>query len=152
MGQPCRCEFCWERLRHSSRALDYIAPCGIKETRSRREVVSFTSISGSTDMFLLANGYSFFSTAIYYGAATISGAFSGLIAYAIQKTLTLERTGKEPWRWLFIIEGSMALFVGALVLIILPRFPDQLRGRKHWLFTPEEVELAIQRMRCKFTA
>ncbi|KAK5044952.1 hypothetical protein LTR84_010324 [Exophiala bonariae] len=86
-------------------------------------------------------------SAIYYGAATISGAFSGLIAYAVQKSLTLERTGKEPWRWLFIIEGSMALFVGALVVIFLPRFPDQLRGRKHWLFTPEEVELAIQRMR-----
>jgi len=87
--------------------------------------------------------------AIYYGAATISGAFSGLIAYAIQETLTLERTGREPWRWFFIIEGSMALFVGALVVIFLPRFPDQLRGRKHWLFRPEEIELAIQRMRCK---
>lgn len=89
-----------------------------------------------------------FETAFYYGAATISGAFSGLIAYGVQTTLTLEKTSREPWRWLFIIEGSMALFVGAMVVIFLPRFPDQLRGRKHWLFTPEEVELAIKRMRC----
>ncbi|KIX04968.1 uncharacterized protein Z518_05840 [Rhinocladiella mackenziei CBS 650.93] len=85
--------------------------------------------------------------AIYYSAATISGAFSGLIAYGIQKSLTLERTGREPWRWLFIIEGCMALFVGLLVVVSLPRFPDQFRGNKHWLFRPEEIELAVQRMR-----
>ena len=112
-------------------------------------VASKTKVNTCNKEYMLT--FSILQKAIYYGAATISGAFSGLIAYAIQKTLTLERTGKEPWRWLFIIEGSMALFVGALVVILLPRFPDQLRGRKHWLFRPEEIELAIQRMKCKST-
>ena len=69
----------------------------------------------------------------------------------MQTHLTLESTGREPWRWLFIIEGSIALFVGALTFLLLPRFPEQLRGKKHWLFRPEEVELAIERMKCKCT-
>ena len=88
--------------------------------------------------------------AIYYSAATISGAFSGLIAYGIQKNLTLESTGREPWRWLFIIEGAIGLFVGALTLFFLPPFPEQLRGRKHWLLRSQEVELAIERMKCEW--
>lgn len=87
--------------------------------------------------------------AIYYGCATLSGSFSGLIAFGIQKNLTLEATGKESWRWLFIIEGSLAMFVGLLALLLLPNFPEQLRGKKHWLYRPDEIEVAINRLRCK---
>lgn len=87
--------------------------------------------------------------AIYYGCATLSGSFSGLIAYGIQKNLTLEATGKESWRWLFIIEGTLAMFVGALALLLLPNFPEQQRGKKHWLYRQDEIEVAINRLRCK---
>ncbi|KAL6249573.1 hypothetical protein RBB50_003426 [Rhinocladiella similis] len=86
-------------------------------------------------------------SAIYYGCATLSGSFSGLIAFGIQKNLTLEATGKESWRWLFIIEGSLAMFVGLLALLLLPNFPEQLRGKKHWLYRPDEIEVAINRLR-----
>ncbi|KAJ9629151.1 hypothetical protein H2204_008940 [Knufia peltigerae] len=79
--------------------------------------------------------------------ATRSGSFSGLIAYGIQKNLTLEATGKESWRWLFIIEGTLAMFVGALALLLLPNFPEQQRGKKHWLYRQDEIEVAINRLR-----
>lgn len=55
--------------------------------------------------------------AIYFSAATLSGAFSGLIAYGIGNDLTLAATGREPWRWLFIVEGeeSPAVSVWSIV-------------------------------------
>ena len=89
------------------------------------------------------------SQALYYSAATLSGAFSGLIAYGILKNLTLESTGRDPWRWLFIVEGSMAMGVGVLTWIFLPRFPDQMKIGKHWLFNKEEIALAAQRSSSK---
>ena len=83
-------------------------------------------------------------SACIYWAATIAGAFSGFIAYGLGKNLTVESTGRDSWRWLFIIEGCMAIFVGLVVWIVLPPFPESLK-RKTWLFTPTEVELANQR-------
>ena len=43
----------------------------------------------------------------------------------------------------------MGMGVGALTYLCLPRFPDKLKGRKHWLFTPEEIELACVRAACE---
>jgi hypothetical protein len=42
----------------------------------------------------------------------------------------------------------MGMGVGVLTWLCLPRFPDKMRGRKHWLFTPEEIELACERAAC----
>ncbi|KAF2168681.1 hypothetical protein M409DRAFT_36326 [Zasmidium cellare ATCC 36951] len=78
--------------------------------------------------------------AFVYWAATISGAFSGLIAYAVGDSLRLENTGRDSWRWLFIIEGSMAMFVGILVWLILPPSPESLK-QKTWLLSSEEVAI-----------
>jgi hypothetical protein len=91
-------------------------------------------------------------TAYLYSAATISGAFGGVIAYGVQVNLTYAATGRQPWQWLFIIEGSMAILGSLLVILLLPRFPDDLesRGKKHWLFTAEEIDIAAERCACKF--
>ena len=44
--------------------------------------------------------------AIFYSAATLSGVFSGLIAFAAQTNL--EIPSKRPaWHWLYIIEGGL---------------------------------------------
>lgn len=51
-------------------------------------------------------------------AACISGAFGGLFAYAVQ---TMGRTaGLAAWRWLFIVEFLITLFIGGIGLFFLP--------------------------------
>ncbi|KAL7901868.1 MFS general substrate transporter [Trichoderma sp. SZMC 28014] len=79
--------------------------------------------------------------AFVYLAATISGAFSGLIAYGVGISLTADTTGRTSWRWLFIIEGSMAMAVGLAICLLLPQSPDKLK-RKHWLFASADIEIA----------
>ncbi|KFY91883.1 hypothetical protein V500_04415 [Pseudogymnoascus sp. VKM F-4518 (FW-2643)] len=88
-----------------------------------------------------------FRTAIFFSCSTISGSFSGLIAYGIQKYLTFAKTGRAPWSWLFIIEGCVAIGIGIIAFVLLPRLPDDLQksGKNHWLFTKEEIDLAVVR-------
>ncbi|CAK7205473.1 hypothetical protein SEUCBS139899_008248 [Sporothrix eucalyptigena] len=83
--------------------------------------------------------------AIYFSTATLSGAFSGLIAYAIGRNLTEATTGRAPWRWLFIIEGVIGIAVGLTIITLLPAFPDRMRKGYNWLFTKEEMDLAVRR-------
>lgn len=66
--------------------------------------------------------------AIFYGAAAISGAFSGLLAAAIARMDGLG--GYEAWRWIFITEGLMTVALGLCCFFILPDSPS-LSGR--WL-------------------
>ncbi|KAH8699107.1 major facilitator superfamily domain-containing protein [Talaromyces proteolyticus] len=86
-------------------------------------------------------------SAIYYSCATLSGAFGGLIAYGIEVNLPYVRSGRYPWSWLFLIEGVIAIGAGILIVLFLPRMPDDLQRRKrsHWLFTKEEINLATDR-------
>ncbi|RFU80358.1 hypothetical protein TARUN_1824 [Trichoderma arundinaceum] len=83
---------------------------------------------------------------IFYSASTIAGGFSGLISYAIQKNM--EGTlGYAAWQWLFIIQGCAGIFVGICSWFFLPPPPDQIRNKKHWIFTTPEIELAIERLK-----
>lgn len=86
--------------------------------------------------------------AAYYSAATLSGAFSGLIAYGVEINLD-GVAGRRNWQWLFIIEGALAVGVGIAFWLLLPPFPDQIKTTKHWLFSSEEIALAKERARCK---
>lgn len=70
--------------------------------------------------------------AFFYGAAAVSGAFSGLLAAAIAKMDGLG--GYEAWRWIFIIEGLMTVVLGLCCFSILPDSPS-LSGR--WLSEDE---------------
>ena len=45
----------------------------------------------------------------------------------------------------------MALFVGVLVWLLLPPFPDQIKNGKHWLFSEADIQLAKTRALCKYT-
>ena len=50
--------------------------------------------------------------ALFFGAATLAGAFGGLIAYAI---LRLDgESGVNGWQWIFILEGSATLIIAGL--------------------------------------
>ncbi|KAK1244209.1 hypothetical protein MKX08_002347 [Trichoderma sp. CBMAI-0020] len=83
---------------------------------------------------------------LFYSASTIAGGFSGLIAYAIQQNLD-GSLGYVAWQWLFIIQGCVGIFVGICSWILLPNPSDQIQGKKHWLFSQEEIELAVERLK-----
>ncbi|KAM5536649.1 hypothetical protein V8D89_009744 [Ganoderma adspersum] len=60
--------------------------------------------------------------ALFFSAATVSGAFGGLLAAAISK---LDGVGGKPaWAWIFIIEGLATVVAGALSFFIIQDFPD----------------------------
>jgi sugar phosphate permease len=69
--------------------------------------------------------------ALIYGCNTASGAFGGLIAYGIESMGP--RLGLESWRWLFIIEGAISIFLCFFCWLCLPSVPEEA-----WFLTEEE--------------
>ncbi|CRG85121.1 putative transporter C11D3,18C [Talaromyces islandicus] len=61
-------------------------------------------------------------TALLYAGSLISGAFSGLISAGITSGLNGAR-GIAAWRWLFIIEGALTIFVALIAFFIVPNLP-----------------------------
>ncbi|KZT63415.1 MFS general substrate transporter [Daedalea quercina L-15889] len=60
--------------------------------------------------------------ALFYGGATVSGAFSGVLAYGI--SFMSGTAGFLGWSWIFIIEGTTTAVVGAIAFLVLVDFPD----------------------------
>ncbi|EIN03820.1 MFS general substrate transporter [Punctularia strigosozonata HHB-11173 SS5] len=60
--------------------------------------------------------------AIFFAAATVSGAFGGLLAAAIANMDGV--AGKPGWAWIFILEGLITVIAGALSPFIIQDFPD----------------------------
>lgn len=56
--------------------------------------------------------------AIFYGANTAAGAFSGVIAYGVGHLDGAH--GYKAWQWLFIIEGVITVGVGLMCFAFLP--------------------------------
>ncbi|KAK5033049.1 hypothetical protein LTR13_007014 [Exophiala sideris] len=79
---------------------------------------------------------------IFYSATTISGVFSGLIAYGVQKGL--EGTGgRASWEWLFLIEGIVAVAIGLANAGLLPNFPNRMKTSR--FMSEVEIKVALQR-------
>lgn len=76
---------------------------------------------------------------IIYAAASISGAFSGLLAAAIENLDGVG--GLAGWRWIFLLEGAAAVAFGFLVLFVMPNSPQ-----KVLFFKPHEAEYCQQRL------
>ncbi|KAI1851539.1 hypothetical protein JX265_012379 [Neoarthrinium moseri] len=76
---------------------------------------------------------------LFYTAASLSGAFGGLLAYGISQIG--HRGGLSSWRWIFVIEGLFTAIIGILVYFILP---NGLATAK--FLTPEEREFAVNRL------
>ncbi|KII88410.1 hypothetical protein PLICRDRAFT_54249 [Plicaturopsis crispa FD-325 SS-3] len=55
----------------------------------------------------------------FFASASLSGAFSGLLAAAIMNMNGM--AGKAGWAWIFILEGIFTFLFGALSFFILPR-------------------------------
>lgn len=77
---------------------------------------------------------------IFYSGSLISGAFGNLIAAGILSGLKGKR-GLSAWQWLYIIEGSMTIFVGIAIVFILPDFPETWK-----LLSPEMRRVAERRL------
>ena len=77
---------------------------------------------------------------IFYSGSLISGAFGNLIAAGILSGLSGAR-GLAAWQWLYIIEGSITVFIGLIIMVILPDFPDTWRA-----LSPEMKHVANRRM------
>ncbi|OAA60311.1 Major facilitator superfamily domain, general substrate transporter [Niveomyces insectorum RCEF 264] len=80
-------------------------------------------------------------TGIFYCGSMLSGAFSGLITAGINHGMNGAR-GLLPWRWIFIIEGSLTVALALLAILVLPDFP----ANTAWL-TDQERQLAMYRLK-----
>ncbi|USW57961.1 Putative major facilitator superfamily, MFS transporter superfamily [Septoria linicola] len=77
--------------------------------------------------------------ALFYCASALSGAFSGLLAFAIAR---MDGIGGRPgWAWIFLLEGIATVLIGAACFFIMPDTPA-LSGR--WLNDEERRWLEIQ--------
>ncbi|TRM60192.1 major facilitator superfamily domain-containing protein [Schizophyllum amplum] len=75
---------------------------------------------------------------LFYAAASISGAFSGLIAYG---TFQIPPTNFHNWQYLFWIEGGATIVFAILAFILLPLSPA-----KFYLLSDREKEIARARI------
>ena len=61
----------------------------------------------------------------FFSAASISGAFSGLLAFGI---INMNGIGNRPgWAWIFILEGLFTVIFGLFSYILLPSSPAHAR-------------------------
>ena len=95
--------------------------------------------------------------ALFFSAASISGAFGGLLA--VRRVCALSRVathltsrkaaisnidgvgGKPGWAWIFILEGLVTVVVGFLSFWIVQDFPDSAK-----FLTPDERDVIIRRL------
>ncbi|THH26980.1 hypothetical protein EUX98_g7204 [Antrodiella citrinella] len=60
--------------------------------------------------------------AVFFSAATVSGAFGGLLSAAISN---MDGVGGKPaWAWIFILEGLLTVLAGVASFWIIQDFPD----------------------------
>ena len=76
---------------------------------------------------------------IFYTAASLSGAFGGLLARGL--SAIGHRGGLDGWRWIFVIEGLLTVSCGAISFLGLP---NGIQTAK--FLSPSERELALQRL------
>lgn len=63
-----------------------------------------------------------FRQGLFFSAASVAGAFSGLLAYAISKMDGVG--GYAGWRWIFILEGLLTVLTAVAAFFILHDFPE----------------------------
>ncbi|KAI1371431.1 MFS general substrate transporter [Hypoxylon crocopeplum] len=76
---------------------------------------------------------------IFYTAASLSGAFGGLLARGISEIG--ERGGLNRWRWIFVLEGLFTALVGIASYFLLPNGVGSAK-----FLTPEERQFAVARL------
>ncbi|KAF9255008.1 MFS general substrate transporter [Marasmius fiardii PR-910] len=79
-----------------------------------------------------------FRIGLFFGSASLAGAFSGLLAFGI--SFMSGKEGLLGWSWIFILEGIATVVVGIAAFLILVDFPDTAS-----FLTPEERAFVIWR-------
>ncbi|KAG0152975.1 hypothetical protein PDIDSM_1934 [Penicillium digitatum] len=79
-----------------------------------------------------------FRLAIMQSFAVLASAFSGLISFG---AFQINNPAVKGWQWLFIIEGSMTLLIGAVAFFLLP---DGVRSA--WFLSGRERAVATARL------
>ncbi|KAJ7830892.1 major facilitator superfamily domain-containing protein [Mycena olivaceomarginata] len=78
--------------------------------------------------------------AMFFSAASLSGAFSGILAFGI-RDLDGKR-GHSSAAWIFLIEGAITVACGLAAFFILPRSPTSAR-----FLTEQEKQYVAERLR-----
>ncbi|PPQ68016.1 hypothetical protein CVT24_002925 [Panaeolus cyanescens] len=73
---------------------------------------------------------------LFFGAASLAGAFSGLLAFGI--SFMSGTQGLLGWSWIFILEGIATVAVGLLAFVIMVDFPATAS-----FLTPEERSFVV---------
>ncbi|GAA5966519.1 hypothetical protein JCM8115_002703 [Rhodotorula mucilaginosa] len=77
---------------------------------------------------------------LFFSAASLAGAFSGLLAAAIVKLDG--KGGQEGWRWIFYLEGLFTALYGIAMFFVFPRSPAHSR-----FLTPEQKAHITRRLK-----
>lgn len=95
-----------------------------------------------TVLFYLSTFYPRFDLAtrigVFFGQYAIAGAFSGAISYGIFQI----QGALYNWQYLFVIEGSLTMFISIVAFFMLPKQPSTA-----WFLSKAEREYAAERMR-----
>ncbi|KAL4255545.1 MFS transporter superfamily protein [Pleurotus pulmonarius] len=75
----------------------------------------------------------------FFSSASLSGAFSGILAFGIIKIKESPTQTRPGWAWVFIIEGLFTALFGLASFVLLPRSPKTTR-----FFTSEERDYVIR--------
>ncbi|KAM0752161.1 putative MFS nicotinic acid transporter Tna1 [Meredithblackwellia eburnea MCA 4105] len=81
-----------------------------------------------------------FRVSLFFSAATLSGAFGGLLAYGISRMAGVG--GKDGWSWIFIIEGILTFVIALAAPFMIDDFPEESR-----FLTAEEKDHCVRRLR-----
>ncbi|KAH9903171.1 MFS general substrate transporter [Cubamyces lactineus] len=77
---------------------------------------------------------------LFWGGATFSGAFSGLLAYGI--SFMSGAGGLLGWSWIFIIEGLISIVVAIVAFIVFVDLPETAN-----FLSPKERAFLLRRLR-----
>lgn len=98
---------------------------GLAATRTMLGVTEAGFFPAAT--YLLTTWYCRWETqtrmALFFSAASLAGAFSGLLAFGIQHMDGIGGLG--GWRWIFVLEGILTVCIGATLPWILPDSPSR---------------------------
>ncbi|KIW06442.1 uncharacterized protein PV09_02886 [Verruconis gallopava] len=79
-------------------------------------------------VFIIGSWYKQYETArrvsLFYMAALLASGFGPIIAYVLSLISIGSGRYAAGWRWIFIIEGAITVFVGFLAFIFLGDFPE----------------------------